>query len=66
MNNKMKNRKKSNSRYVSKEEQTVLDAWKRGERTHQQVAEITGFTLDVINKYLPVFKDDERMVRKTW
>lgn len=55
MNNKMKNRKKSNSRYVSKEEQEVLDAWKRGERTHQQVAEITGFTLDVINKYLPVF-----------
>ena len=65
MNNKMKNRKKSNSRYVSKEEQTVLDAWKRDERTHQQVAEITGFTLDVINKYLPVFKDDERKVNKT-
>ena len=65
MNNKMKNRKKSNSRYVSKEEQAVLDAWKRGERTHKQVAEITGFTLDVINKYLPVFKEDERMVKKT-
>ena len=66
MKNKMNNRKKKNSRYVSKEEQTVLDAWKRGERTNQQVAEITGFTLDVINKYLPVFKDDERQVRKTW
>ena len=66
MKNKMNNRKKKNSRYISKEEQTVLDAWKRGERTHQQVAEITGFTLDVINKYLPVFKDDERQVRKTW
>lgn len=36
-----------------------------GERTHQQIAEITGFTLDVINKYLPVFKDDERLVKKT-
>ena len=65
MKNKMNNRKKKNSRYVSKEEQTVLDAWKRGERTDQQVAEITGFTLDVINKYLPVFKDDERLVKKT-
>ena len=54
--NKMNNRKKYGGRFVSKEEQTVLDAWKRGERTHQQVAEITGFTLDVINKYLPVFK----------
>ena len=63
--NKMNNRKKSGGRFVSKEEQTVLDAWKRGERTDQQVAEITGFTLDVINKYLPVFKDDERLVKKT-
>lgn len=64
--NKMNNRKKSNSRYVSKEEQAVLDAWKRGERTYKQISEITGFTLDIINKYLPVLKDDERLVKKTW
>ena len=63
--NKMNNRKKSDGRYISKEEQAVLDAWKRGERTYKQISEITGFTLDVINKYLPVFKDDERLVKKT-
>ena len=64
--NKMNNRKKSGGRFVSKEEQTVLDAWKRGERTYKQISEITGFTLDIINKYLPVLKDDERLVKKTW
>ncbi len=63
--NKMNNRKKSDGRYISKEEQAVLDAWKRGERTYKQISEITGFTLDVINKYLPVLKDDERLVKKT-
>ena len=37
-----------------------------GERTYKQISEITGFTLDIINKYLPVLKDDERLVKKTW
>ena len=43
----------------------MLNTKKRGERTYKQISEITGFTLDVINKYLPVLKDDEMLVKKT-
>lgn len=35
-------------------ETNVLKAWKRGERTPYEVSEITGYSMKVIAKYLPV------------
>ena len=35
-------------------ETNVLKAWKRGERTPYEVSEITGYSMRVVAKYLPV------------
>ena len=35
-------------------EEKILKAWKRGERTPYEVAEITGYPIKVVKKYLPL------------
>lgn len=35
-------------------ETNVLKAWRRGERTPYEVSEITGYSMKVVAKYLPV------------
>lgn len=35
-------------------EEEVLRVWKRGERTPYEVSEITGYSMKVVAKYLPV------------
>ena len=39
---------------ASKRELKVLAAWNRGDRTPEEVAEITGYTLEVVGMYLPI------------
>lgn len=36
-------------------EKAVLEAWKGGERTVEEIAKITGFSLETIDRYVPVF-----------
>ena len=38
----------------SRREQKVLDAWDRGNRTPEQVAQITGYPIKVVGMYLPL------------
>ena len=35
-------------------ESAVLKAWKRGERSAEEISEITGYPLNVIDRYVPV------------
>ena len=35
-------------------EAAVLKAWKRGERSAKEISEITGYPLNVIDRYVPV------------
>ena len=35
-------------------EEKILKAWKRGERTPYEVAEITGYPIKIVKKYLPL------------
>lgn len=45
------------SKYETKRNDTeseILRAWKRGERTPYEVSEITGYSLRIVAKYLPV------------
>lgn len=35
-------------------EEEVLRVWKRGERTPYEVSEITGYSMSIIERYLPV------------
>lgn len=47
--------RKDTSHYTqSKKEQEILAAWNRGELTKEQVAEKTGYSLKIVNRYLPV------------
>lgn len=39
---------------MTKEEEKILAAWKRGDRTPEEVQEITGYSMQVIGKYLPL------------
>lgn len=39
---------------ASERECEILAAWKRGERTPEEVAEITGYSLDVVGLFLPL------------
>lgn len=38
----------------SNTETKILSAWKRGERTPYEVSQITGYSLRIVAKYLPV------------
>ena len=35
----------------------ILEAWKRGERTIQQIAKMTGYTEHQIRRYIPVSEE---------
>ena len=37
-------------------EAAVLKAWKRGERSVEEISNITGYSLKVIDRYVPVHK----------
>lgn len=40
----------------SKRELEILKAWKRGERTPEEVSKITGYSLEIVGKYLPIWR----------
>lgn len=40
-------------RNISKQEEKVLKAWNRGERTAEEVAEITKLLMKTIYRYIP-------------
>lgn len=39
---------------ASRRECEILAAWKRGERTPEEVAEITGYSMKVVGNFLPL------------
>lgn len=49
------NRKNNTSGHnMGRIEAAVLKAWKRGERSAEEISEITGYPLKVIDRYVPV------------
>lgn len=38
---------------MGKIEKKVLEAWKRGERTAEEISELTGIKLKTVHKYIP-------------
>ena len=46
-------RKNWNEKKASKNEEKVLKAWNRGERSIKEVMEITGLSYPTVRKYLP-------------
>lgn len=49
-----KTQKKEKRRYLTREqkEQMILGAWKRGDRTREEVAKITGLPMSEVMKYI--------------
>lgn len=40
----------------SQRELDILKAWKRGERTPEEVSKITGYPIEIVGKYLPIWR----------
>lgn len=48
----------------SKREEEILQAWHRGDRTPEEISEITGYSLSIISRYIPM--GEERENRNAW
>lgn len=51
---KKENEELAGVHHMGRIEKAVLEAWKRGERTAQEVSEITGIKLEKVCEYIPL------------
>lgn len=50
---------KSDSEDEETRQEKILKAWKRGDRTPSEVSKITGYPMEIIGKYLPLYVNKE-------
>lgn len=45
---------KKGKKYQKNEEEIILKAWRRGERTIEEIMEETGYPYKTVRKYIPI------------